>query len=259
MIEIPPKIRQCVREIRVGRNVFGGGDFVWIAGPCAVEDGESFRRIVGELGKLGVTFCRGGLFKPRSSPYAFQGLRAEGVELVRRAKEEFHFSFVTEVLDEASLRVLLPVTDMIQIGSRNCLNYELLKLAGATGKVVLLKRGFAVTMAEFLGAAEYLAASGAREIILCERGIRTVTEVTRFTLDVGAIAWLKRHVPCPVIADPSHAAGDAELVAPLLLAAHAAGADGAIVEVSQCPEETRCDAKQQLDLAAFAQMKRQMD
>lgn len=253
-----PRLEQCAPRVAIGRTIFGE-TFDWIAGPCAVESAGQLRCCAETVRQCGVSILRGGLFKPRSSPYSFQGLGREGFELVRAIREEFGLAFVTEAVDAESLRLLLPLADAIQIGSRNCLNYALLKEAGRSGKPVILKRGFAVTVEEYLNAAEYLALEGATEIILCERGIRTVTEVTRFTLDLGAVAWLKARFPMPVIADPSHAAGEAALVAPLTLAAAAAGADGAMIECTPEPGNARSDAGQQLTLEQFVRLLEQTE
>jgi len=174
---------------------------------------------------------------------------------MRRIREMFPAAFVTEAVDEESLNVLLPVADAIQIGSRNCLNYALLKSVGRTGKPVLLKRGFAATMEEYLNAAEYLALNGSEQIILCERGIRTMTEISRFTLDIGALAWLKNNLPLPVIADPSHAAGNVPLTFPLAMAAVAAGADGLLVECDGNPDDALCDRTQQLNFEQFHRLR----
>jgi len=238
--------QHCSREVRIGREVFGGGEVGWIAGPCAVESYEQMREAAAALKACGIAVMRGGLYKPRTSPHSFQGLQAGGVDIIRRIKAEFGLAYVSEVVDGASLELLLPYLDAVQVGSRNCMNYALLKLVGRAGKPVILKRGFAMTVDEWLCAAEYLALAGARDIVLCERGIRTVTEVTRFTLDLGALAWLKSQGVLPVIADPSHATGDSSLVVPLARAALAAGADGLMLEVAPCPEQAQCDARQQL-------------
>ena len=244
--------QHCSREVRIGREVFGGGEVGWIAGPCAVESYEQMREAAEELLACGVAVMRGGLYKPRTSPHSFQGLQAAGLDIIRRIKAEFDLAYVSEVVDRASLELLLPYLDAVQVGSRNCMNYALLKMVGQTGKPVILKRGFAMTVDEWLYAAEYLAQAGARDIVLCERGIRTVTEVTRFTLDLGALAWLKTQDLLPVIADPSHATGDNSLVMPLARAALAAGADGLLLEVTPCPDQALCDARQQL---SFAQLR----
>ncbi len=259
MMDRMPLLEKCASRITVNGTVFGDGAFGWIAGPCAVESRPQLEASAETMKRCGIGVLRGGLFKPRTSVYSFQGLQCEGIALVAEAKKKYGLAFISEVVDESSLQALLPVADILQIGSRNCLNYALLKLAGRYGRPVLLKRGFAVTMEEYLNAAEYLAASGCREILLCERGIRTVTEVTRFTLDLGGALWLKSRYPMPVIADPSHAAGDAALVSPLTLAAAAAGLDGVMLECSPSPECTRCDSRQQLTPDQLTGLKEQTD
>ncbi len=254
-----PRLENCSSGVVLGETRFGSGGFGWIAGPCAVESAAQLRDCAGVLLANRIGVMRGGLFKPRTSPYSFQGLRAAGIGIVREVKEETGLAFVSEAVDEKSLELLLPVVDAVQIGSRNCLDYALLEAAGRCGKPVLLKRGFAVTVEEFLNAAEYLAANGASEIILCERGIRTVTEVTRFTLDLGAVAWLRARFPVPVIADPSHAAGDAALVEPLTLAAAAAGTDGILIECAPEPLRSQCDALQQLPASRLAALRKSVE
>lgn len=249
--------QRCSREVRIGRAVFGGGQIGWIAGPCAVESSEQMRAAAALLQSCGIEVMRGGLYKPRTSPHSFQGLQAGGVEIIRLVKQEFGLAYVAEVVDDESLALLLPLLDAVQVGSRNCMNYALLKKVGQVGKPVILKRGFAMTVEEWLCAAEYLALAGAKEIILCERGIRTMTEVTRFTLDLGALAWLKANGPLPVIADPSHATGDSSLVMPLARAALAAGADGLMLEVAPCPEQAQCDARQQLSFEQLRALRRE--
>jgi len=258
-MERTPLLEKCSSRITVNGTTFGGGEFGWIAGPCAVENRAQLKSCAETLRLCGIGVLRGGLFKPRTSVYSFQGLQAEGIALAAEVKREFGLAFVSEVVDEASLRGLLPVADVLQIGSRNCLNYALLKAVGKCEKPVLLKRGFAVTMEEYLNAAEYLASAGCREILLCERGIRTVTEVTRFTLDLGGALWLKNNYPMPVIADPSHAAGNSALVPPLTLAAAAAGLDGVMLESAPVPECTLCDSRQQLTLEQLRELKDQTD
>ncbi len=258
-IKIPERIAGCAGEITVNDFCIGGGEFAWIAGPCAVESAEMFCDNVSKLKSAGVKLFRCGLFKPRSSPDSFQGLRKDGIGFIAGIKKEFGITLVSEALDRESLQLLLPVADIIQIGSRNALNYELLKDAGRSGKPVLLKRGFSITVAEWLGAADYLAASGCREIIFCERGIRTVTEISRFTLDVAVIAWLRQNVPSPVIVDPSHAAGCCSLVPPLLMAGAAAGAQGALIEVNEQAKCANCDAGQQLSVQKFTELKQHLE
>ena len=221
----------------------GGGNFAAIAGPCSVESTQQICGIAKEVKAAGASILRGGAFKPRTSPYSFQGLRSKGIELLLQAKQLTGMPIVSEIMDIGSLPVFEHV-DIIQVGARNMQNFELLKELGHTNKVILLKRGLANTLKEFLMSAEYIMASGNGNVILCERGIRTFETATRNTLDVSAIPLLKQMSHLPVIADPSHASGIAGLVRPLALAAVAAGADGIMVEVHNDPEHALCDGPQ---------------
>ncbi len=232
--------------LRVGRVEVGGDTFTMIAGPCAVESREQILAAAEMVAGLGASMLRGGAFKPRSSPYSFQGLGYEGLELLAEAREAYGLPIVTEVLRLEDLDRVARVADVLQIGARNMQNFELLKEVGAVRRPVLLKRGLSATIAEFLQAAEYVMAGGNHQVILCERGIRTFENATRSTLDVSAVPVLRERTHLPVIVDPSHAAGRRGLVAPLALAAAAAGADGLIVEVHPNPEEALCDAEQAL-------------
>ncbi len=250
------KLLDCNATVTIGTTPFGKGHFNIIAGPCAIETPIQMQHCGRILRENHLTVMRGGLFKPRSSPDAFQGLGAAGIDLIREIKAEYGVSFVTEALSEQSLDTILPVADAIQIGTRNAQNYELLKAVGSCGKPVILKRGYAMTYAEWLSSAAYVASTGCRDIILCERGMRTVTEVTRYSLDVGAIAYGKQHLSIPVIADPSHPAGKRNLVLPLAYSSIAAGADGLLVEITDMPEACLCDGEQGLphtDLATLTQ------
>ena len=223
----------------------GGGNFAAIAGPCSVESTQQICGIAKEVKAAGASILRGGAFKPRTSPYSFQGLRSKGIELLLQAKQLTGMPIVSEIMDIGSLPVFEHV-DIIQVGARNMQNFELLKELGHTNKVILLKRGLANTLKEFLMSAEYIMASGNGNVILCERGIRTFETATRNTLDVSAIPLLKQMSHLPVIADPSHASGIAGLVRPLALAAVAAGADGIMVEVHNDPEHALCDGPQSI-------------
>lgn len=231
--------------IEIGEAKLGGGHFAAIAGPCSVESTEQICGIAKAVKEAGATMLRGGAFKPRTSPYSFQGLRSKGIELLLQAKQITGMSIVSEIMDIASIDVFEHV-DVIQIGARNMQNFELLKELGRTDKVILLKRGLANTLKEFLMSAEYIMASGNEKVILCERGIRTFETATRNTLDISAIPMLKKMSHLPVVVDPSHAAGRAELVRPLALAAVAAGADGIMVEVHNDPEHALCDGPQSI-------------
>lgn len=235
----------------------GGGNFAAIAGPCSVESTQQICGIAKEVKAAGASILRGGAFKPRTSPYSFQGLRSKGIELLLQAKQLTGMPIVSEIMDIGSLPVFEHV-DIIQVGARNMQNFELLKELGHTNKVILLKRGLANTLKEFLMSAEYIMASGNGNVILCERGIRTFETATRNTLDVSAIPLLKQMSHLPVIADPSHASGIAGLVRPLALAAVAAGADGIMVEVHNDPEHALCDGPQSIRPEEFGRLMEDM-
>ena len=235
----------------------GGGNFAAIAGPCSVESTQQICGIAKEVKAAGASILRGGAFKPRTSPYSFQGLRSKGIELLLQAKQLTGMPIVSEIMDIGSLPVFEHV-DIIQVGARNMQNFELLKELGHTNKVILLKRGLANTLKEFLMSAEYIMASGKGNVILCERGIRTFETATRNTLDVSAIPLLKQMSHLPVIADPSHASGIAGLVRPLALAAVAAGADGIMVEVHNDPEHALCDGPQSIRPEEFGRLMEDM-
>jgi 3-deoxy-7-phosphoheptulonate synthase len=240
--------------VQIGPVTIGRGSLVIMAGPCAVEDYDRTLATALALKEYGVHVFRGGAFKPRTSPYSFQGLGKEGLEILAAVRDATGLPVVTEVLDTRDVELVCRYADVIQIGSRNMHNYALLREAGRAQKPVLLKRGLAATLEEWLLAAEYVLAEGNDRVVLCERGIRTFETHTRNTLDVSAIAAAKSLSHLPVIADPSHAAGRRDLVAPLALAAVAAGADGVMVEVHPCPGEALCDGEQSLDPAAFARL-----
>ena len=239
--------------IDIGGFKIGGGNFQYIAGPCSVESPEQICSIAKETKESGAMLLRGGAFKPRTSPYAFQGMRAEGLKLLEKAKAETGMPIVTEIMDISHLDLFENV-DVIQVGARNMQNFELLKELGHTDKPILLKRGLSSTMEELLMSAEYIMAGGNEKVILCERGIRTFEKYTRNTMDVSAIALLKEKSHLPVIADPSHAAGLSRLVRPLALSAVAAGADGLMIEVHNDPAHALCDGPQALTPAQFAQV-----
>ncbi len=228
----------------------GGGNFQVIAGPCSVESEEQMVEVAKAVQKSGATMMRGGAFKPRTSPYAFQGLRAEGIELLLKAKKATGMPIVTEIMSAAHLPFFDHV-DVIQVGARNMQNFELLKVLGKQDKPVLLKRGLANTIEEWLMSAEYIMAGGNKNVILCERGIRTFETATRNTLDLSAIPVLKEKTHLPVIVDPSHATGVVQYVEPLSIAAVAAGADGLIIEVHNNPAKALCDGPQSLTPEQF--------
>lgn len=241
------------RVVAVGTASIGDG-MSMIAGPCAVEDEEQVEAVAQVLARRGVRFMRGGAFKPRTSPYSFQGLGEEGLVILERVARRHGLATVTEVVDTRSADIVAKYADIMQVGARNMANYELLKAVAGVGKPVLLKRGFAATLDEFLWAAEYLAASGTSDIILCERGIRTFNTSTRFTLDIAAVPLLRRETCLPVVVDVSHAAGRRDIITPLAMAAIGAGAQGVMVEVHPRPELARSDPEQQLDLAQFEKL-----
>jgi 3-deoxy-7-phosphoheptulonate synthase len=238
--------------VKVGRARFGGGHFGVIAGPCSVESEKQIVKAAVKVKEAGARMLRGGAFKPRTSPYSFQGLELEGLKLLAKAREETGLPFVTEVINQESVEMVSQYADVLQIGARNVQNFSLLKKAGRVGKPILLKRGMATTIQEFLMSAEYVMSEGCKDIILCERGIRTFESATRNTLDISAIPVIHQRSHLPVIIDPSHATGAKEFVPPLGYAAMAAGADGLIVEVHPNPKEALCDGPQSLDLDEFA-------
>lgn len=239
--------------VDVGGVKIGGGTIQIIAGPCSIETREQVCEIAESVKKAGAAMLRGGAFKPRTSPYAFQGLRAHGLELLLEAKKLTGLPIVTEVMDISQLNLFNEV-DLIQVGARNMQNFELLKELGKLDKPILLKRGLSSTLQELLMSAEYIMSEGNEKIILCERGIRTFETATRNTLDLSAIPLLKELTHLPIIIDPSHATGISRLVRPMALAAVAAGADGLMVEVHNDPPHALCDGVQSLTPAAFAEM-----
>jgi 3-deoxy-7-phosphoheptulonate synthase len=234
-----------------GRKV-GGDNFALIAGPCTVESREQMLQTAHVVQDAGATLLRGGAYKPRTSPYAFQGLGQEGLRLLAEAKAETGLPIVTELMDMRDIDAVLEVADVVQIGARNMQNYPLLTEIGRSGRPALLKRGLSSTLDELLMAAEYILKEGNPNVMLCERGIRTFENAYRFTLDLMAVPVLKELSHLPVIVDPSHAAGRRELVRPLSLAAAAVGADGIIVEVHPNPDEAICDGPQALRAEEFA-------
>ncbi len=246
-----------VIEIADGVRI-GGKEVVVIAGPCSVESEEQILTAAKEVKKYGAKILRGGAFKPRTSPYSFQGLRERGLELLKLAKEETGLPVITEALSIAQLEKVSEVADIIQIGARNMQNFALLEAAGKMKKPVLLKRGMMATMEELLMSAEYILSNGNPNVILCERGIRTFEKYTRNTLDISAIPMLKSLSHLPVIADPSHGTGKRHLVIPVSLASVAAGADGLMVEVHPQPEKALSDGAQSLTPEMFGSLMEQV-
>jgi len=241
-----------------GRRI-GGEHFATIAGPCTVESREVLLDTARTVKEAGAQFLRGGAYKPRTSPYSFQGLGEAGLRLLAEAKAETGLPIVTELMDVRDLEPVLEVADVVQLGARNMQNYTLLTEVGRAGKPVLLKRGLSATLEELLMAAEYILKEGNEAVMLCERGIRTYEPSYRFTLDLMAVPVLRELTHLPIVIDPSHAAGKRSLVQPLSLAAAAAGADGIIVEIHPCPEEAVCDGPQALYADDFASYLRKLE
>ncbi|NLJ58992.1 MAG: 3-deoxy-7-phosphoheptulonate synthase [Tissierellia bacterium] len=241
-------------EININGNIVGGNKLAVMAGPCSVESREQILSIAKDVKKSGATFLRGGAFKPRSSPYSFQGLKEEGLELLKLAKEETGLPIVTEITSMEYLDEYIENVDIIQVGARNMQNYELLKQLGKTRKTILLKRGFSSTIEELLMSAEYIMVEGNHNVILCERGIRTFENYTRNTLDLSAIPAIKKLSHLPVIVDPSHGTGIWWMVEPMSMAAVAAGADGLLIEVHNDPENALCDGIQSIKTDKFASL-----
>jgi 3-deoxy-7-phosphoheptulonate synthase len=273
-VEAMPQVEKVVRisapykfvskEFRTGRTrikidgvagaEFGGEEFVVIAGPCSVESEKQIMQSAEGVAKAGAKLLRGGAFKPRTSPYDFQGLEVEGLKLLRKAKNATGLGIVTEVMSDRDVELIAEYADVMQVGARNMQNFVLLKALGKCGRPVLLKRGLSSTVKELLMSAEYITAHGNAEVILCERGIRTFETVTRNTCDIAAIPALQELTHLPVILDPSHATGKRSLVPALSRAGVAIGADGLIVEVHPAPEKAVSDGAQSLDLGQFARM-----
>jgi len=242
------------RQIVTVNGVSIGEDFVFIAGPCAVEDEPLTLEIAREVREAGAQILRGGAFKPRTSPYSFQGLEEEGLKILKKAGLAAGLPVVTEVMDTRHAALVYEYADMLQLGSRNMHNVPLLRELGRLRKPVLLKRGMSATLEEWLRAAEIVLAGGNDEIVLCERGIRTFESHTRNTLDLGGAVLARERAPWPIIVDPSHATGRADLIAPMSLAAAAAGMDGLMIEVHPRPEQALSDKEQQITPRVFAQI-----
>lgn len=241
-----------------GGQIIGDGTLALIAGPCSVESEEQICGIAEAVKSSGASFLRGGAFKPRTSPYAFQGMKAEGLELLSKAKEKTGLPIVTEIMSIGHLSLFQDV-DIIQVGARNMQNFELLKALGKIRKPILLKRGLSSTIEELLMSAEYIMAGGNEQVILCERGIRTYETATRNTLDISAIPVIKKLSHLPVIVDPSHASGIRWLVEPLAIASAAVGADGLIIEVHNDPSHALCDGAQSITPDAFETLTHKLD
>lgn len=243
--------------IQVGDVKIGGGHFAMMAGPCSVESEEQIIAVAKAVKASGANILRGGAFKPRTSPYAFQGMKGEGIQLLLEARAETGLPIVTEIMNISTLDLFADV-DIIQVGARNMQNFDLLKELGKTNKPILLKRGLANTLQELLMSAEYIMSEGNENVMLCERGIRTFETYTRNTLDISAVSVLHELSHLPVIVDPSHATGKAKLVPPMAVAAAAAGADGLIIEVHNNPAHALCDGAQSLTPAQFDELNRRV-
>jgi 3-deoxy-7-phosphoheptulonate synthase len=240
--------------INFDNSSIGSSELFIVAGPCAVESREQIFDIAGQLSEMGIKFLRGGAYKPRSSPYAFQGLKEKGLEYLADVKKEIGMKIVTEVLNTATLPQVAEVADILQIGARNMQNFTLLEEAGKTNKPILLKRGMSATIEDLLLSAEYILAQNNYNVILCERGIRTFETSTRNTLDLNAVPVIKKHSHLPIIVDPSHGIGIGDKVPPMSLAAIACGADGLIIEVHNNPKEALSDGFQSLTPKVFKEL-----
>lgn len=240
--------------VKVGNTSIGGDEFVIMSGPCAVESEEQVLQTAQAIKKSGAQILRGGAYKPRTSPYSFQGMEENGLRLMKEAKEATGLSVVCEVTSLAAIEAAVKYVDMIQIGARNMQNFYLLKEAGKTGLPVLLKRGLSATIDEWLNAAEYIMAEGNPNVVLCERGIRTFETATRNTLDISAIPVIRQKSHLPIIVDPSHATGVRSYVSPLAKCAVAVGADGLMIETHPCPEKALSDGPQSLTFAQFDEL-----
>lgn len=245
--------------IKVGNASIGGGELAIIAGPCAVEYPEQVFKVAESVAKSGAKFFRGGAFKPRTSPYAFQGMGEDGLKILAEVREQFGLNIVTEAMDERGIDLVEKYGDCIQIGARNMQNFSLLKYVGQTRKPVLLKRGLSATLDEFLLAAEYIMAEGNYDVILCERGIRSFGTHARNTMDLSVIPAVQRVTHLPIIVDPSHGTGRNYMVNPMARAGVAVGADGVIIEVHPCPEEALCDGAQALTPEQYLELYAQIN
>ncbi|MCB0356690.1 MAG: 3-deoxy-7-phosphoheptulonate synthase [Bdellovibrionales bacterium] len=245
-------------SVQLGSLEVGSGQFLVIAGPCSIESYEQFSQTAQSVTEAGAAMIRGGMYKLRTQPNSFQGLGNEAFEIVKRVKAEQKISFISEITDPRQISDFQEVVDVFQVGSRNMHNYALLKELGTIDKPVVLKRGFSGRIDEWLHAADYIREGGNKNVVLCERGIRTFETATRNTFDLNAIAYIKKHSDIPIIADPSHATGDSDLVPSMALAAAAAGADGLIIEVHPDPTKALSDGFQALNLHQFRELMSQI-
>jgi 3-deoxy-7-phosphoheptulonate synthase len=251
---ISKELRPEKSVIKVGNSSIGGDELAIIAGPCAIESEEQVFRVAKVVAASGAKFFRGGAFKPRTSPYAFQGMGEDGLKILAKVRDRFGLNIVTEAMDERGIDLVERYGDCIQIGARNMQNFSLLKYAGQTRKPILLKRGLSATLDEFLLAAEYIMAEGNYDVILCERGIRTFANHARNTMDLSIVPAVHRMTHLPIIVDPSHGTGRNYMVNPLARAGVAVGADGLIIEVHPCPEEALCDGAQALTPEQYTEL-----
>ena len=249
------KVTEEKKIVRIKNIEIGSGKPVFMAGPCSIESEEHILEEAKALKEIGVDILRGGAFKPRTSPFDFQGLGMEGLEYFRKAADAVGLPLVTEVLSESDIDEMEEYVDMFQVGSRNMYNYALLKKLGKVNKPILLKRGFSATIKEWAMAAEYIAMGGNENIVFCERGIRSFSDYTRNTLDLAGAVLLKNMTGRPVIVDPSHGTGLRELIEPMTDASIACGLDGVIIEVHQCPEEALSDGKQTIDYETYRKIR----
>ena len=240
--------------IDAGGVKIGGNEVIVMAGPCAVESLEQLREAAQAVKNCGAKFLRGGAFKPRTSPYDFQGLGESGLKLLRKVADEFNLRVVTEIVDKDDIELFCQYADILQVGARNMQNFQMLKALGKCSKPILLKRGLSATISEWLNAAEYIMSGGNEQVIFCERGIRTYETFTRNTLDLSAVAAVKELSHLPIVVDPSHGTGRWKMVAPMARAALAAGADGLIIEVHPHPEKALSDGDQSLTPEAFKEL-----
>ena len=252
------QLRQAGTVVDVGGTKIGNGELVVIAGPCSVESEEQLMETAHAVKAAGANMLRGGAYKPRTSPYDFQGLGVEALRFLQRARTETGLPIVTEVMSETDVEIVAEYADMLQVGARNMQNFSLLRKLAPVAKPILLKRGPSATVKEWLLAAEYLLSGGNANVVLCERGIKTFETATRNTLDLAAVALVKELSHLPVLADPSHGTGLRSLIAPMSKAAAACGADGLIIEVHPCPERALSDGPQSLDLSGFGELMKEL-
>jgi 3-deoxy-7-phosphoheptulonate synthase len=258
LVRVLREARPGGTRVTAGSVEFGGPGFVVMAGPCAVEGIDQTEAAASAVRAAGAHVLRGGAFKPRTSPYAFQGMGEPGLHLLREVGRKHGMPVVSEVMESSQIPLMLDSVDVLQVGTRSMHNFPLLRALGKVRKPVLLKRGFAATVQEWLLAAEYILDGGNDQVVLCERGIRTFEPGTRNTLDLSAVALAKQRTHLPVVVDPSHATGDADLVIPMSLAAAAAGADGLLVDVHPWPEKALCDGHQALTPEHFSELMRRL-